>query len=691
MAEAEIGGPGVAPGSWLLTKLSDAVSNSVLGAGPALMFGLRLWASVCLALYVAFWLELDNAYWAGTSAALMCQPHLGASLRKGWFRMIGTVVGAVWIVALSAWFPQDRVGFLTGLALWGAACACVATLLRNFAAYAAALAGFTAAILANDTLGAVGGTDGQIFNFAVARVSEIWIGIVCAGIVLAGTDFGAAPRRLAKLFADLGENIVVHFRITLTRSAPFADAQPIRREFARQVTALDPVIDEAIGESSWLRYRAPLLQEAVDGLFAALAGWRTVAVRLAALPADLARQQAATVLQKISDQLYSAPHPGEPSRWLSDPIGMRTLCVAAARSLVAMPAESPSLRLVADEATRVLAGLSRVLDGLELLIAERSPARVRRRRVRLYVPDWLSALANGGRAFVAIGAVAVFWIVSEWPNGAGTITWTAIGVLLFAPRADVAYTRTVSFMVGNVFAAACAATAAFALLPQVETFAGFSMVIGLFLVPLGAFMAQPWQNAFFTAMAANFVPLLGPTNQMTYNTLQFYNTALSIVVGGGVAALSYRLLPPLSPSFRTRRLLASTLRDLRRLAIGAQRPREDWEGRMYSRLAVLPDEAEPLQRGQLVAALSVGTEIIHLRRIVPRLGLGAELHAALADFARPDIAAATTRFAELDQRLASIPDTGLTEALSLRARGRLLSIRDALIQHRDYFDAGKSA
>src|SRR6516164_11756043 len=125
--------------------------DAVRAAGPALLFGLRLWASVCLALYVTFWLELDNAYWAGTSAALMCQPHLGASLRKGWFRMIGTVVGAVWIVALSAWFPQDRVGFLTGLALWGAVCACVATLLRNFAAYAAALAGFTAAILASDT------------------------------------------------------------------------------------------------------------------------------------------------------------------------------------------------------------------------------------------------------------------------------------------------------------------------------------------------------------------------------------------------------------------------------------------------------------------------------------------------------------------------------------------------------------
>src|SRR5262249_62040079 len=142
-----------------------------------------------------------------------------------------------------------------------------------------------------------------------------------------------------------------------------------------------------------------------------------------------------------------------------------------------------------------------------------------------------------------------------------------------------------------------------------------------------------------------------------------------------------RRWPRVSPLFGPRRLLAWTLRDLRHLAIGKQRPREDWEGRMYSRLAVLPDEAEPLQRAQLVAALSVGTEIIHLRRIVPRLGFGAELHSALADFARPDIAAATIRFAELDQRLAALPDSGLPTAPSLRARGRLLSIRDALIQH----------
>jgi uncharacterized membrane protein YccC len=284
------------------------------------------------------------------------------------------------------------------------------------------------------------------------RVSEIWIGIICAGVVLAGTDFGAAARRLAMSFADIAGKIISHFCITLASGSHFLETQAVRREFARQVIALDPVIDEAIGESSWLRYRAALLQAAVDGLFNALSGWRTAAVRLAALPEHEARHQAESVLRMIPDALHSIASAGDPGRWLADPVGMRKLSVAAARRLVAMPVNTASLRLIADETARVLAGLSRALDALELLIAGHSAGRVHRRRFRLYVPDWLPALVSGLRAFIAIGAVALFWIVSAWPNGALAVTWTAIAVLLFAPRADEAYARTVGFVVGNVLA-----------------------------------------------------------------------------------------------------------------------------------------------------------------------------------------------------------------------------------------------
>src|ERR1700757_1721874 len=118
-------------------RLSGSLSDALSVARSPLLFGLRLWASVCLALFVAFSLELDNAFWAGTSAAIVCQLQLGASLRKGWFRMIGTLVGATAIVVMTACFPQGRIGFLVLLALWGALCAFTTALLHNFASYSA--------------------------------------------------------------------------------------------------------------------------------------------------------------------------------------------------------------------------------------------------------------------------------------------------------------------------------------------------------------------------------------------------------------------------------------------------------------------------------------------------------------------------------------------------------------------------
>src|SRR5271167_452677 len=450
MTEAELPARGWAVAS-SVTRLMDALKT----AGPPLLFGLRLWASVCLALYVAFWLELDNAYWAGTTAAIVCQPHLGASLRKGWFRMIGTLVGAVAVVVLTAFFPQDRGAFLVGLALWGAGCALVATLLHNFAAYSAALAGYTVAIIASDQLGATGGPNGQAFMLAVFRASEICIGIVCAGVVLAGTDLGGARRRLATVFGAISSEISGRFTNTLALAGPdLPDTQPIRRELVRRVIALDPVIDEALGESSQLRYHSPVLQTAVDGLLAALAGWRTVASHLVRLSDDQTRQEADAVLQAVPQELQSAPVQGEPARWIDDPVGLRRICEAAVRRLIALPAATPSLRLLSDQTVEVLAGISHALNGLALLVADPARPVARDRGIRrLRIPDWLPPLVNAGRAFVVIVAAELFWIVTEWPNGAGAITWAAIGVILFAPRADQAYAATMSFMVGTSLSA----------------------------------------------------------------------------------------------------------------------------------------------------------------------------------------------------------------------------------------------
>jgi len=271
----------------------------------------------------------------------------------------------------------------------------------------------------------------------------------------------------------------------------------------------------------------------------------------------------------------------------------------------------------------------------------------------------------------------------------------AVLVLLLSPKGDLAYGGALAFALGTAGAVVCAAAIKFAMLPALQTFPAFCAALGLFLIPAGFAMATSRQlivTTVLTAMTFNVNPLLAPTNVMTYDTMQYYNSALAIVVGCSVAPLAFLLLPPLSPAVRVRRLLALTSRDLRRLAIAPVLPTLDyWESRLYSRLTALPDQAMPLQRAQLLAALAVGTEIIGLRQMATHLGTTAELDAALNDIALGHSTEAIARLRQFDDRLASTRETGTEATMALRGRGRILVISEALAEHGAYFDAGAPA
>jgi uncharacterized membrane protein YccC len=187
------------------------------------------------------------------------------------------------------------------------------------------------------------------------------------------------------------------------------------------------------------------------------------------------------------------------------------------------------------------------------------------------------------------------------------------------------------------------------------------------------------------------MPLLAPTNPMSYDTMQFYNIAMSVVVGCIVAPLTFCLLPPLSPALRVRRLLSFAWRDLRRLAVEpVLSAPEDWRQRMYSRLAALPDQAEPIQRGRLLATLSVGSAIIELRRSARQIGAAAELASAWQAIAQGHSAAAVARLRQLEHRLAIASDE-MDMTVVLGARSRMVVVAEALAEHGSYFDTGASA
>ncbi len=648
---------------------------------PALLFGLRLWGSVCLSFYVAFQLELSEPSWAATTAALVCQPVLGASLRKSMFRMVGTVVGAIAIVILAALCRQDRVSFLVGLTLWCAASAFVATILRNFAAYAAALAGYTAAIIAIDVLGPVGSTNGIVFLFAINRAIEICIGIVSAGVVLALTDLGHSRRKLATESAALSGAIMDGFtKAFAASSSSLNEFRALRRELLRRVIALYPMIDAAIGEASDLRYRSKVLQRAVAGLMETISAWRKVAFAIA-LNGNSATQREADAVHDLLPQTRLSPTAIASTR---EPAELRDACCSSVRTLTRFDAQTPMQRLLADNAALGMLGMARALNGLTGVIDPRDVVGVRG-MARLRVADWAPAFLNAARTLVAVGAVSMFWVASAWPNGVAAITFCAVIVILLPPVGDGAYSASAQFFQGSALAAVLAAIVVFGFLPQATTFPSLCLLLGVVLVPLGFLNAWGWRPMFNFAAAVNFLPMLNITNGMTYDGSGFWNGAIAILAGIAVGVLAMLVIPPMSPAARTRRLLALTLADLRRLVRRASPGRtDDWENRGVSRLLAMPDQAEPVERAELAAAVAVGKESLRLRRVAPRFVPKPMIDATLAALAEGRSSEAIERLKDIDRRLAALPRARSRILLSLRAS--ILVISGQLSEFASYFD-----
>jgi uncharacterized membrane protein YccC len=208
-------------------------------------------------------------------------------------------------------------------------------------------------------------------------------------------------------------------------------------------------------------------------------------------------------------------------------------------------------------------------------------------------------------------------------------------------------------------------------------------------VPLAALSSGQLFSPFVTAATLNLIPLLSPTNDMTYDAAVFFNSALGLLSGCAAGGLALLLIPPVPTRVRAQRLVDLSIRDLRRLAGGRRRwTRHRWQSRLYARLTALPEEAESIQRSHLVAALSVGLQVIRLRGLSRRGRVGIEISAILASLASGDLPKLRLVLETTDREIASIPEANVAEGGRLRARAALRAIEEAVCRRSEHFLGG---
>ncbi len=348
------------------------------------------------------------------------------------------------------------------------------------------------------------------------------------------------------------------------------------------------------------------------------------------------------------------------------------------RSLAELDTTTVSQRLLADATARVALGLSAAANGLALL-QDPATARDPARRPRGAVADVLPALVNAIRVFVSIGAAILFWIWTEWPSGLTAITFMAVTVLLLSPQQERSGSAALGFGLGTLLTACLAAIVNFALLPNHEGFFSLALILSAVLIPLAALSTVPVLAPYLVAASMNFVPLVAPSNQISFDTVAFANSALGIVGGCMAGAIALTVIPPVPMMIRADRLIGLTLRDLRRMAAGRRAmTAEAWESRVYARLIALPEDVDPAFGLRLVAALSVGLQVIRLANLADQSGLLAQpIRESLRAIAAEDHTALMAGLDRVD-RAAEAADH---DNVMLRIRSAVQVIRDVMPRH----------
>jgi uncharacterized membrane protein YccC len=593
-------------------------------------FAARATVACMIALWLAFYLQLDSPYWAGMTIWMVAQATPGMALSRAYYRFVGTIAGSIMGVVLIALFAQTPDLFIVALAAWVGGTTVAANLLRNFRSYGAVLAGYTAAVIA---LGSYSNPN-HTFEIAIARGSATCIGIASIAFIISLlAPHRAYPQTRSHLREVLGR---AGIRAALPATAPLAQRLAIGTPLVGELIALDAEIEFAAAEAPEFRIHADTARSIVAHLFGAIAAKRSMDFRLGRFASlrnnDLYETLArATALFRITPELLAEKRSAELAEEL---IQLRErLADITPEEHGHEREETVSERVVLDRLDDVLRHLSQALEDWSSL--EGGWKRTASLQLNFH-RDHRIAWINGARAFLAVAAAGTFWIATAWSSGPGMVIITATACSLFSATPQPGQ-NVIRFMTGAMIALPLAFIWNFYLLQNVSGFPLFALVMSLFLFPAALFLQDPKWGLVALAACVNFIVISRPTNPMDYNVVSFLNNGLATMAGVAFSSLVYSLFMPPDPPAARRYVVNRIRQGLGRISKLEPIPSPaTWQTRMFDRVNRLHDPAnlsgihtdEWFESG--LAAIELGNEILRLRLLLRDKPVDAS-HRALAE------------------------------------------------------------
>ena len=378
-------------------------------------YALRNTIAMCLALTVAYYLNLDEPYWAMTSAAVVSFPTVGGVISKSLGRIAGSLLGAIAALLLAGHTLNEPWFFLLSMAAWLGFCTWACAHFTNNVAYAFQLAGYTAAIIAFPMVNITEAS--QLWDIAQARVCEVIVGILCGGMMMmilpSSSDATALLTALKNMHARLLEHASLLWQPETTDAIRAAHEGVIGQILTMNLLRI---------QAFWSHYR-----------------FRQQNARLNALLHQQLRMT--SVISSLRRMLLNWPSPPDATREILEQLltalaSSQTDVYTVARIISPLrPTNVADYRHVAfwqrlRYFCRLYLQSSQELHRLQSGVDDR--ARLPRTSGLARHTDNAEAMWSGLRTFCTLMMIGAWSIASQWDAGANALTLAAISCVLYS-------------------------------------------------------------------------------------------------------------------------------------------------------------------------------------------------------------------------------------------------------------------
>lgn len=548
-------------------------------------YALRNGIAMCLALTVAYYLDLDEPYWAMTSAAVVSFPTVGGVISKSLGRIAGSLLGASAALIIAGQTLNDPWLFLFAMATWIGFCTWACAQFTNNVAYAFQLAGYTAAIIAFAMVDVTDIT--ELWDIAQARVCEVILGILCGGMMMmilpGNADGTTLLSALKKMHARLLEHASLLWQPETTDAIRTAHESVIGQILTTNLLRIQAFwshyrFRRQNSLLTWLLHQQLRMTSVISSLRRMLLNWPDAPENLRPVLEQLLSELAHPRADALTVARIIAPlAPGESDDYRHHAFWQRLryfcrLYLTSSRWLARVENASP----VSSYTPPRSPGLMRDTDNAE-------------------------ALWSGIRTFCALSLVGAWSINTQWESGSAALTLAAISCVLYSVS-PAPFNSLTLLLRTLILLSLFSFMVKFGLMVQISELAVFLLFLFPLLTTLQLLKLQMPKLAGLWGQLIVFMgSFIAVTNPPVYDFADFLNDNLAKISGVALAWLAFAVLRPGSDARKSRRHIRTLRRSfVDQLSRVPQLSEHEFESVVYHHISQLSHSQDAQARRWLL-------------------------------------------------------------------------------------------